>query len=126
MYTNIMRDRFNPGTDLTALAASAITGKTFTAYAGPMRSGNITVATAEPGAATAGVAKYDANAEELVGIARGSGRVVTVTTAADLAAGDPIAVGDNGHATLADTGIIVGWAADNADAGTDALVSLAH
>lgn len=126
MFRNIMQERFNPGTDLTAIAATDVTGKTFSAYAGPMKSGNITIATAAAGAATAGVIKYDANTNKFVGVARGSGRVVTVTTSSELNAGDAVEVAADGTATLADTGIIVGWAIDDATAGSDALISLAH
>ena len=126
MFRNIMQERFNPGTDLTAIAATDVTGKTFSAYAGPMKSGNITITTAAAGAATAGVIKYDADTGEFVGVARGSGRVVTVTAAATLTAGDAVEVAANGQAGAADTGIIVGWAIDDATAGSDALISLAH
>ena len=126
MYRNPMHDRFNPGTDITALATTDVTGKTFAAYSGAMKSGNISITTAQAGTATAGVIKYDAQTGNLVGLARGSGRVVTVKTSSELSAGDAVEVAADGTATLADTGIIVGWAADNADAGTDALISLAH
>lgn len=126
MYVNQMRDRFNPGSDLTAVAAVDVTGKTFVAYGGPMRKGNITVRPAAAGQPIAGVAKYDARTDNLVGVARGSGRVLTVTTATPLNAGDPVEVGDGGKATKATNGTIVGWAADNAEADTDALISLAH
>lgn len=126
MYRNVMRDRFNPGTDLTAYAQDTITGKTLVSYAGPMKQGNIAVATAAAGAAVAGVAKYDADAEELVGVARGSGRVVTIHAATSLTAGDPVEVADGGGVTTTSTGTTIGWAADNADAGADALISLAN
>ncbi|QXB18934.1 hypothetical protein SAMN04488531_0497 [Corynebacterium coyleae] len=126
MYTNQTRDRFNPGTDLTAVAAVDVTGKTFVAYAGPMRKGNITVRPAAAGKPVAGVAKYDATTDHLVGVARGSSRVLTVTTDTPLTAGDPVEVGDGGRATKAITGTVVGWAADNAEANTDALISLAN
>lgn len=126
MYLNEMRDRFNPGTDLTAVATAALDGKTFVSYSGPMRSGNIAVATAPAGSAVAGVAKYDADQDDLVGVARGSGRVVTVTAGATITAGTGIEVGEDGTAIPATTGAVVGWAVDNATSGTDALVSLAH
>lgn len=126
MYTNQMRDSFNPGTDLTAVAAENIAGKTFVAYAGPMRNGNITVRPATAGADIAGVAKYDAAADTLVGVARGAGRVLTVTAAGTLAAGDPVEVDATGRATKAGNGAVVGWAVDNAKPDTDALISLAH
>ncbi|WBT08086.1 DUF2190 domain-containing protein [Corynebacterium sp. SCR221107] len=127
MYTNQMLDRFNPGTDLTAVAATAVTGKTFLAYAGAMTRDLITVGVAGAGKPTAGVAKYDADANTLVGVARGAGRIVTVTAETQLVAGDPIAVGTAGKATKAvDQAAIVGYAANNADAGDDALVSLTY
>lgn len=126
MYKNQMRERFNPGTDLTAIATEPVVGKTFVNYSGPMVKGNIAVKPAVAGTAIAGVAKYDQAANELVGVARGAARVVTVTTATTLAAGDPVEVGANGQATKQASGIIVGWAVDAAEAGSDALISLAH
>lgn len=126
MYQNIMHDRFNPGTDLTAIATAPVVGKTFAAYSGPMKSGNISVATAPAGAAVAGVIKYNADQDELVGIARGSGRVVTVTAGAAITSGSALEVGPAGKAIPAATGLVVGWAVDDATAETDALISLAH
>lgn len=124
MYQNIMQDRFNPGTDLTAVADTAVTGKTFVTIAGPMKGGNITVETATAAGAVAGVAKYDAAAGEFVGVARGSSRVVTVTAAAAIVAGAPVEVAANGHAVTATTGAVVGYAVDTAEATGDALISL--
>lgn len=126
MYQNIMQDRFKPGTDLTAVANSAIVGKTFTAYAGPLKGGNIVVGPATAGTATAGVAKYDAKAGALVGIARGSARVVTVTAGAGITVGTAVEVGPGGKAIPATTGVIVGYAIDDADTDTDALISLSN
>lgn len=126
MFRNVMRDQFNPGTDLTAVATAAVVGKTFAAYSGAMQQGNIAVATAAAGAAAAGVVKYNAAAGDLVGVARGSGRVVTVTAGGTISAGEGVEVGADGAAVPATTGIVVGWAVDNADAGADVLISLAH
>lgn len=126
MYHNQMKERFNPGTDLTANANEAVTGKTFLRYAGAMKNGLISVAPAKPGEAVAGVCKYNAKADDLVGVARGSGRIVTVTAAAALTAGSAVSVGTNGKAAPAGEGITVGWAVDDADEGDDALISLAH
>lgn len=126
MFTNRMRDLFNPGTDLTALATANVTGKTFVTYAGDMKEGNITVKPAAAGGHVAGVAKYDAGTDNLVGVARGSSRILTVTTSTALTAGDPVQAGTNGQATKATDGIIVGWAVHNAKANTDAYISLAH
>lgn len=126
MYSNKMQERFNPGTDLTAHAEEAVTGKTFLRYAGAMKGGLITVAPAKAGEAVAGVCKYDAKPHDLVGVARGSSRIVTVTAAAALTAGTAVEVGTDGQAAPASEGITVGWAVDNADKGNDALISLAH
>lgn len=126
MYHNQMKERFNPGTDLTAHVEATVTGKTFLRYAGAMKKGLISVAPANPGEAIAGVCKYNAEADDLVGVARGSGRVVTVTAAAALTAGTAVEVAANGHATPATSGVTVGWAVDNTDEGDDALISLAH
>ncbi|MBK4149834.1 DUF2190 family protein [Corynebacterium macginleyi] len=121
-----MKERFNPGTDLTANANEAVTGKTFLRYAGAMKNGLISVAPAKPGEAVAGVCKYNAKADDLVGVARGSGRIVTVTATAALTAGSAVSVGANGKAAPAGEGITVGWAVDDAGEGDDALISLAH
>lgn len=126
MYANQMHERFNPGTDLTANVDESVTGKTFLRYAGAMKNGLITVAPAKPGDATAGVCKYNAQANDLVGVARGAGRIVTVTAAAPLTAGTAVEVGADGHAAPASEGLTVGWAVDDADQGADALISLAH
>lgn len=126
-FNNQMQERFNPGTDLTAVATDQVVGKTLVTYSKGLTSGLISVATAAPGKAVAGVAKYDANTGEHVGVARGSGRIVTITAATGLKAGDPVTVGDTGKATTAtDNSHIVGWCVDDADADTDALISLAH
>lgn len=126
MYRNQMHERFNPGTDLTANVTEDVTGKTFVTYAGAMQQGIITVKPAPAAAATAGVAKYDAAKGDLVGVARGSSRIVTVTAGAALTAGTPVEVGDGGKAVPASAGVTVGWAVDDAKADEDALISLAH
>lgn len=125
-YANQMRDIFNPGTDLTCIATSAVAGKTFAAISGPRSQNMLSVTTAKPGAPAAGVFKYDAAADNMVGIARGSSRIVTVTADGPITAGSPVEVGTGGKAKTADTGAVVGWAVDTAEDGADALISLAH
>ena len=78
-YANQMRDIFNPGTDITVVATTAVVGKTFAAISGPRSQNMLSVTTAKPGAPTVGVFKYDADADDMVGIARGASRIVTVT-----------------------------------------------
>ena len=125
-YNNEMHDLFNPGTDVPGVAKANITGKTFLAYAGPMEQGILAVTPAAAGAATAGVARFDANEGDLVTVARGSSRIVTVTAGGTITAGDPIEVGASGTAVKQTTGILVGWAVDSATSGEDAKISLAH
>lgn len=126
-FKNVMQERFNPGTDLTAVATKAVTGKTFLAYSKDMQRGLISVAPAEAGAATAGVAKYDAAETEKVGVARGAARIVTVTAAGSIKPGNPVVVGENGKAAAhSESGEIVGWCVNTAEEGDDALISLAY
>ena len=125
-YANQMRDIFNPGSDLTVIATTAVVGKTFAAISGPRSNNMLSVTTAEAGAPTIGVIKYDAAADEMVGIARGSSRIVTVTADGPITAGSPVEVGAGGTAKTADTGSSGGWAVDTAADGDDALISLAH
>lgn len=125
-YANQMRDIFNPGTDLTVVATSAVVGKTFAAISGPRSQNMLSVTTAKPGAPTVGVFKYDADADDMVGIARGSSRIVTVTADGAITAGSPVEVGTGGKAKTADAGTVVGYAVDTAADGDDALISLAH
>ncbi|CAB0587695.1 hypothetical protein CIP107546_00426 [Corynebacterium diphtheriae] len=126
MKKNQMCDLFKPGTDLTVKATEPITGKTFVAYASAMSGGNIAVKTATAGKPIAGVAKYDAPAKTLLGVARGSARVITVTAAEKITAGDAIEVGAKGKAAKHTTGEVVGWAVDNVEADHDASISLAY
>lgn len=123
-FINQARDYYNPGTDLTTVAATPVKGKTFAAIAGPRSRNLLTTTTAQPGKLAAGVFKYDAAAEELVGVARGAARILTVTAEVPITAGEAIYVGNDGKATNTGDGIAVGYAVDNADANSDVLVSL--
>ncbi|QGS33960.1 DUF2190 domain-containing protein [Corynebacterium xerosis] len=125
-YANQMRDIFNPGTDLTVVATTTVVGKTFAAISGPRSQNMLSVTTATAGAPAAGVFKYDADADDMVGIARGSSRIVTVTADGPITAGSPVEVGTGGKAKTADAGTVVGYAVDTAENGGDAMISLAH
>ena len=125
-YANQMRDIFNPGTDITVVATTAVVGKTFAAISGPRSQNMLSVTTAKPGAPTVGVFKYDADADDMVGIARGASRIVTVTADGPITAGSPVEVGTGGKAKTADAGTVVGYAVDTAENGGDAMISLAH
>ncbi|PAY24654.1 DUF2190 domain-containing protein [Dietzia natronolimnaea] len=123
-YNNPARDLYNDGSDITCRADAAVTGKTFAAVTGPRVDNLITIATAATGARAAGVIKYDAAADDLVGIARGSGRIITVTAGGAITAGDDVQVGTNGRAVTHTDGLVVGYAVDTATNGTDVPVSL--
>lgn len=125
-YANQMRDIFNPGTDITVVATTTVVGKTFAAISGPRSQNMLSVTTATAGAPAAGVFKYDADADNMVGIARGSSRIVTVTADGPITAGSPVEVGTGGKAKTADAGTVVGYAVDTAENGGDAMISLAH
>ena len=125
-YANQMRDIFNPGTDIPVVATTAVVGKTFAAISGPRSQNMLSVTTAKPGAPTVGVFKYDADADDMVGIARGASRIVTVTADGPITAGSPVEVGTGGKAKTADAGTVVGYAVDTAENGGDAMISLAH
>lgn len=132
-FQNQMHDRYNPGTDLTCHATTAVTGKTFATIAGPMDHGLINVTTATNGGPVAGVFKYDQDANQTVGVARGSSRVVTVTADGPITAGSPVVVGSSGKATAYSApddsepaALIVGYAVDTVDDGDDTPVSLAN
>lgn len=125
-YANQMRDIFNPGTDITVVATTTVVGKTFAAISGPRSQNMLSVTTAKPGTPAVGVFKYDAAADNMVGIARGSSRIVTVTADGPITAGSPVEVGAGGKAKTADAGTVVGYAVDTAENGDDAMISLAH
>lgn len=132
-FQNQMHDRYNPGTDLTCRTTARVTGKTFATIGGPMDHGLINVTTATAGGPVAGVFKYDQDANDTVGVARGSSRIVTVTAAGPITAGSPVVVGSSGKATTytaPDEGesaaLIVGYAVDTVSDGDDTPVSLTN
>lgn len=124
MYRNPLHDIYNPGTDITAVASAAITGKTVVKIAGPMKSGLLQVAPAAAGDAAIGIAKYDVAPGEQVGIARGAGRIVTITAGAAITAGQEVETGADSTITPLANGKAIGIAVDNADSGSDAKISL--
>lgn len=103
MKNNIARDLYNPGTDITVVADTDLKGRTFVALTGDTAGGNVVVRTASTGDLPAGVAKYDAPAGELVGLARGSARVVLMATSDTLSVGQPVTIGTEGQAVAVTT-----------------------
>lgn len=127
MFDNPTRDYYQPGTDITARATMNVTGKTFAAISAPRVGGSIQVTTCDGTTPIIGVVKYNAAKGQLVGIARGAARILTITAGADITAGQAITSNQSGQAIPAtDSQQVAGWAIDNAESGTDALISLAH
>lgn len=124
MFSNPMHDIYNPGTDITAVATEAISGKTIVKVTGPMVSGLIQVAPAAAGEAAIGVAKYDAGKGDKVGIARGAGRVVTITAGAAVTAGQEVEIDAKSTVSPKSDGQAIGVAVDDAKTGEDAKISL--
>ncbi|WP_433608735.1 capsid cement protein [Prescottella agglutinans] len=118
-------DVYNPGRDLTAVAATAITAKRFVAITGDRRDGNVVVGHATAAGRIAGVAAADAAKDALVLLARGNARVVKVTAGGPIAAFAEVEVGADGKAVTAASGRVVGYAITSAAPGADAQISLA-
>ncbi len=118
-------DVYNPGRDITGRAASKVETSRFLAIAGDVTAGVVAVAHAAAGGRVAGVAKYGAEAGELVGLARGNSRVVRVAAGASITAFTEVEVGPDGKAVPAAAGKVVGYAITSATAGSLAAISLA-
>lgn len=127
MFDNPTRDYYQPGTDITARATMNVTGKTFAAISAPRVGGSIQVTTCDGTTPIIGVVKYNAAKGQLVGIARGAARILTITAGKNITAGQAVTSDTAGQAIPAtENQPIAGWAIDNTEAGEDALISLAH
>lgn len=124
MIPTIAPDVYYPGTDLTGYATTAVAPFRFLTITADRTAGNITVGHAPAGTRSCGVSKSPAAAGELVGIARGSSRVVHVLASGALAAFDEVQAGADGQAVKKSTGIALGYAITSAAAGNPAAVSL--
>jgi hypothetical protein len=116
---------YEPGEDITGAATAAVTGKTFLAISGDRDvEGSLSVAPATTGGRIVGVAKNTAPTGGLVGISRGGGRVVYVTTSAAVTAFAEVSVGAGATAVPKGSGVAVGYALTGAASGADAEISL--
>jgi hypothetical protein len=116
---------YEPGEDITGVATAAVTAKTFLAISGDRDvNGSLSVAPATAAGRIAGVAKNTAPIGGLVGISRGGGRVVYVTTSAAVTAFQQVQVGAGGTAVPGASGVAVGYALTSAASGADAEISL--
>lgn len=115
---------YEPGRDISGRAKTAVTGKRFLAIVGNRDGGNISVAHATAAGRVCGVSKYDAAADQIVGVARGNSRVTYVTAEGAIAAFAEVEVGTDGKAATLATGTPVGYAVTAATDGGDAEISL--
>ena len=125
---------YRPGSDITAVAGGAITGKTFVKVSAGLNPGNpvtgtsstlVTVVTNTAAGKAFGVATYDAASGARLPIICGPGHVVPVTSGAAVTAGAEVESDASGRAiTLAD-GKPLGMALSaSTGAGQDLLVRL--
>ncbi|AVP67323.1 capsid cement protein [Prescottella equi] len=115
---------YEPGTDISGRASTAVTGKRFLKISGNRSGGNIAVAHADAAGRVCGVSGRDAAVGELVDVKRGKDRVTFVTAGGAIAAFEEVEVGANGQAVKKASGVAVGYAVTAAASGTDAEISL--
>lgn len=117
-------DVYNPGRDISGRAKTPVTGKRFLAIVGDRDRGNLSVGHAAAAGRVCGVSKYDSEAGQIVGVARGKDRVTYVAAGAAIAAFGEVEVGADGKAVPLDAGVAVGYAVTAAVADGDAEISL--
>lgn len=115
---------YEPGQDISGRCSAAVTGKRFLKISGSRAGGNVAVAHADAAGRVCGVSGRDAASGELVRVMRGSGRVVLVTAAANIAAFAEVEVGSAGQAVTKASGVAVGYAVTAATSGGDAEINL--
>lgn len=115
---------YEPGQDISGRCSAAVTGKRFLKISGSRAGGNVAVAHADAAGRVCGVSGRDAASGELVRVMRGSGRVVFVTAAANIAAFAEVEVGSAGQAVTKASGVAVGYAVTAATSGGDAEINL--
>lgn len=125
---------YRPGSDITAQAGGAITGKTFVKVSAGLNPGNpvsgtssvlMTIITNTAGAKSVGVAAYDAAVGTRVPLINGPGHVVPVTSGAAVAAGAEVESDASGQAITLAAGKPLGMALSaTTGAGQDLFVRL--
>lgn len=125
---------YRPGSDITAVAGGAITGKTFVKVSAGLNPGNavtgtsstlVTVVTNTAAGKAFGVATYDAASGARLPIICGPGHVVPVTSGAAVAAGAEVESDASGRAITLAAGKPLGMALSaSTGAGQDLFVRL--
>lgn len=115
---------YRPGHDVSAVATTAITGKTFVDWSAALTTGLPSVATATAAGKVAGVASYDAASGARVAIQRGKGLIVPVTAGAGITALAEVEVGTGGKVVTASSGVKVGRALSAGTNNNDCFIEL--
>ncbi|HOW00562.1 MAG TPA: DUF2190 family protein [Rhodoglobus sp.] len=125
---------YRPGSDITAVAGGAITGKTFVKVSAGLNPGNpvtgtsstlVTVVTNTAAGKAFGVATYDAASGARLPIICGPGNVVPVTSGAAVTAGAEVESDASGRAITLAAGKPLGMALSaSTGAGQDLFVRL--
>lgn len=126
MATNPAVPFWDNADTVTAHATAAVTGKRFVTISGARVDGKPAVAHAAGTAATKalGVSAFDAAINTDVTVYKGK-QVMPVTAAVALTAGQAVYSAADGRATNVATGVVCGYAVDDAAAGADAPIALA-
>lgn len=130
MATNPAVPFWDEAESFTCHASAAVTGKRFVAISGARVDGNPRVASAASSATVKpfGVSAYDAASGAKLTVYTKPGLIMPVTASGAITAGAPVFSTADGRATATNpggTGIVAGWAADDAADGTDAVIKLA-
>lgn len=115
---------YDPGANVTAVAATPVVAQRFVAISSSRVDGNVAVAPAPAAGRVFGVAATDSAAAQLVHVVRGASRVVRVQATGAIAANAEVEVGVNGTATTLAAGKAVGFAITAAVDGGEAQISL--
>jgi hypothetical protein len=119
---------FRPGTDISATASAAVTGKRFVDWTGYFSlttpSTLPTVAHATAAGKIAGVSAYDAASGSRVAVIRGKGSIVPVTALGAITAGVEVEVGTGGKVTTFSAGVKVGRALSAGSTDADTWIEL--
>lgn len=116
-----------PGSDLTAKAGGAITGKTFVDITAAVNASAGTLATVQTATAaglSVGVASRDTASGAVLHVLRDKGSVVPVTAGGTIAVGAEVEVGANGRAVTLASGKARGRAWSAGTSGNDVFIEL--
>lgn len=127
MATDTATPFWDEAESITCHASAAVTGKRFVAISGARVDGNPRVASAAGTATTKaiGVSGYTVPIATKVTVYTKPGLIMPVTASGAITAGQPVYSAADGRATATVTGLVAGWAMDDAADGVDCPIKLA-